>query len=94
MVRELYVETPEPTPSWEEQVELLYDFTMEGIPLPEKLQTYLAEEYLHLLPLEARPPENLRAWGAYKSWVGDFVEDPRTPRERLESYFQAQEEKP
>jgi len=91
MVRELYVETPEPTPSWEEQVELFYDFSVEGIPLPEKLQTYLSDEYLHLIPVEARLPENARAWTAYKSWVGDIVEDPRTPRERLETYFLEQE---
>lgn len=90
-MRELYVEEPEREKPWEERVGLWLDLVFDEIPLPQDFQERLAEEYKHLWePEPPRGEENKRAWEAYTLWVGDFTEDLRSPRERLEAYFEEQ----
>jgi len=93
MVRELRVEEPEREIPWEDRCEFLYEYAVEGVPLPDNFRDLLADEYRHLAVVpSARLPEVERAWGNYVAWAGDIAEDPRSPRERLTAYFAEQEE--
>ena len=92
MVRELQVKDDRPQgPSWEKKVALWHEMVYDEVPLPTDFVNLLLEEYARLVPVESRPPENKRAWDAYRAWAGDITEDERTPRERLEAYFAEQD---
>ncbi len=93
MVRELRIETPEPEISWEAKCEFLYDFAVDGVPVPDNFRDLLTDEYGHLAMVPSpRVPEVERAWGNYLAWAGDITEDPRTPLERLTAYYAEQEQ--
>jgi len=91
MVRELQVKQPEPSLSWDTKQQLWHEMVYEEVPLPQAFKDSLLEEYQHLVAQEALPPQHKAAWENYLAWAGDVVEDPRSPRERLEAYFAAQE---
>jgi len=93
MVRELRVEEPKKEIAWDAQVEFYHEMVYDGVPLPQDFRETLGEEFAHLAPApQVRAPENERAWDAYLLWAGDITEDLRTPRERLEAYYDEQEE--
>jgi hypothetical protein len=86
MVKELRVEEPKKAPfTWEQQQELLFDFTTSEIPLPDEYVAYMKEQ-LNYYPGErdAAMVKAEKEWDAYHMW-SHF--DDVTPRERLNSYF-------
>lgn len=91
-IKELRIEVPEEkAPAWEKQVEFYHDLVYGGIELPTSMDEYLTAEFQHLAVIELPESATAAAWDAFKSWVGDFTEDERSPRERLSAYFAEQE---
>lgn len=89
MVQELKVDDPrEKEVAWEDRVEFYYEMAVEGLPLPEKLHQIHMDNFGHYVgerdPAQARSE---KLWDDYMLHVGDLAEDPRSPRERLEQYF-------
>jgi hypothetical protein len=84
MVQELKVHVPEKKLSWEEQSEFLYEYAVEGIPLPEKMDQLL-QSRIDFTPGDRDPAmvKAEREWDAY--FMGGTSGE--TPRERLTIYF-------
>lgn len=94
MVQELKIETPEPKLSWETQQQLLFEFAVEGLPLPEKMDDLLKER-AGFLPSDRDPSavKAEKAWDAYHLWLAANPEvEDLTPGERLQLYFSPQQD--
>lgn len=95
-MRELHVfgEDKSKEPSWDRKVGIWHEMVYEGASLPPDFKHLLEDEYRHLVTEEnSKRDEAKLSWESFKTWVGDFTEDARTSRERLESYFTEQERK-
>jgi hypothetical protein len=86
MVRELHVEDPhEKEVPWDMRTELYYELAVEGIPLPDKLLDLHKERFTFSGELSTAERRNNALWNNYLLDVD--VQDGRTPRERLNGYF-------
>jgi hypothetical protein len=87
MVRELHVEDPhEKEVAWETRQELYYELAVEGIPMPDKLHDLHKEQFTFSGELSTAERRNNALWNNYLLNVD--VQDERTPRERLNGYFE------
>lgn len=89
MVKELRVEDPhEKEVAWEDKVNFYHEMVYAGLELPEKLHELHVEQFGHFNG--ERPQSALKAeklWDSYMLAVD--VGDERSPRERLNEYFQS-----
>lgn len=70
MVKELQVKEPEVGVPWEQQEQFLYEYSVEGIPLPDKMETLLEDRFA--LSVGDRDPAAVRSekeWDLYYLWL-------------------------
>lgn len=90
MVKELFVEEPEKEISWDDETRYLFEFAVDGVALPDDYEAELRKRSFFCE--SDRDPAAVHAerkWDEYHVALGivDFSTDPRTPRERLNEFF-------
>lgn len=92
MVKELYVEEAPKAVEWEEELQYLYEYAVEGVPLPEDYENLLKDRHFYY-PSDQSTQSVLSeaVWNEYAVWLSnqgiDISTDERSPRERLELFF-------